>query len=116
MTERPTEIKTSAIMRRIEKAAQLLEDATADGLQGYDPARLEDLVCRDVAEYLLIKKHRAQTIKRVAANPEGALRAPEAGRDTVPGREAPPRTAAEPNGHSPVEDIPPPKPPLKNDA
>ena len=52
------------VFARIERTVYILEDATADGLTGFDRHRLQDLVVRDVSEFLLLKKYRAS---RVAA-------------------------------------------------
>lgn len=54
----------SRIKKRIEATRVILEEAGADGLQEkYDPTRPDDLVIRNVQEWIAIRKLRAARIE-----------------------------------------------------
>lgn len=50
------------ILARVKLIAATLLDMREDGLSMYNPDRPEDLVIRDVEEYIWIKQHRAKLI------------------------------------------------------
>ncbi len=56
------------VLRRIDRTVAALDEASGDGLQGFDRTRIDDLVIRDVAEFLIIKKHRAAAVERLVSS------------------------------------------------
>lgn len=66
-------IVSARVMRRIEKTASILDDAASDGLHGFDPNRLDDLVVRDLTEFLILSKYRMNRVKQTQTFTDSVL-------------------------------------------